>query len=235
MQINIYPIDDTYGGDFMRFCIRPSVENIPAWYKNSASYLGDPKNPHKKDRRMTMKRCMPIYDYLSTGLSLYTPFSIYAEGKYPNREIYASLDDDSCKLGYHAIGQKQQMPLDKDYDDFPRKIDFPYYIETPPGYSALYIASKPYDDFPLFFPNAVVQVDKYKAPVNFPFFIKKDFEGKIDSGTEFMKIFFVKREEVQFNYKTLSDSNGVIKQYRSFVGAFGAGFYKSLRLNQIFD
>ncbi len=234
MEVKIYPVNSEYGGDFMKFCVREARVNIPKWYKDSKSFIGDPKTQFEKDRSMTMKKCTPILDYLSTGLTLHLPFTIYANGKFPNREIISGIDKPDCKIGSHHPGQMQEFPLSDDYDPYPLKIDFPYTIETPPGYSALFIGSTPYKDWPLIFPHAIVQVDKYKNVVNFPFLVKKDFTGKIDAGVEFMKIFFIKREELDISYMSYEDGKSQIEIYANMVSAFGAGFYKKLRLDNIF-
>lgn len=233
MEVSIYPVKESYGGDFMKFCVREGRTNLPKWYKESKSFVGDPRTPLEKDKSMTMKKCTPILDYLTTGLTLHLPFAIYANGTYPNRKITATLEEPECKLGNHHPDQIQLLPVPKDYDPYPLKVDFPFVILPPNGYSILFTPSSPYSEWPLFFPPAIVQSDKYKTSINFPFLVKKDFEGKIDAGTEFMKVIFIKRESLKVNYKTHDDAAGMIQHYSSLVQAFGSGFYKKIRLNNI--
>jgi hypothetical protein len=230
MQVKVYPLSEKYGGDFMEMCVKEAKSDLPDWYKNSSPYVGSPSNQKEKDESMTMKKCTPILDYLITGLNLHLPFAIYSNGKYPNREISSSSSDHECKIGNHHVGQRQHLPVSDDYDPYPLKIDFPFYVEPPKGYSCLFVPAVPYDNWPLFFPSALVQADKYKANVNYPFFVKKDFEGKIEMGTEFMKVFFIKREDFSLEYKEAKDGINKIEQHRALVSAFGSGFYKKLRL-----
>lgn len=234
VNVNIYATDQDFGGDFMKYCISKSDASLPDWYKKSNSYVDSMGQPTHKDKRMTIKRCMPVFDYLSYGLDLHLPFSIYANGKGLNKDVQSSVNHKDCKLGHHSIDQTQLLPYPSEFSDQPYKIDFPYYIEAPSGYSAVYIPYYPYEGYPLLFIGAMVQVDKYKAPVNFPFLIRNDFEGKIEAGTTFMKVIFVKREELQLNYKEFGDDKGFLNQYRLFVESFGSGFYKNLRLDRVF-
>lgn len=234
-DINIYPIAETFAGDFMRFCIRPAEADLPEWYKKSESYVPGLSQSIHKDKKQTVKRCMPVFDYLSTGLNIHLPFSIYANGKGLNKEVSSSTNNYDCKLGHHSPGQVQSLPVPPEYSAQPYKVDFPFYIEAPSGYSAVYIPYYPYEGFPLLFIGAMVQVDKYKSPVNFPFFIQNNFEGKVDAGSMFMKVIFVKRDSFKVNYKEYGDDRGFIQQYRLFVESFGSGFYRNLRLDQIFQ
>jgi hypothetical protein len=233
-QINVYPTDPAFGGDFMKLCISKAEGNLPEWYKKSQSYVSDPNPAVHNDKKMTIKKCMPVFDYLSEGINLHLPFSIYSTGKGMNKEIKSSTNHNDCKIGHHSMDQRQMFPIPKEYSSQPYKVDFPYYIEAPSGYSALYVPYYPYEDYPLLFIGAMVQVDKYKAPVNFPFFIRNDFEGKINSGAVFMKVIFVKREEIQLNFKNHGDDKGFLAQYRHLVDMFGGGFYKNLRLDRVF-
>lgn len=232
MKVNIYPVKNEYGGDFMNFCVREARHNLPQWYKESNSFVGDPKSSRAKDKSMTVKKCIPVLDFLSTGLTLHLPFTIYSTGIYPNKDISENLNENDCKLGTHHPEQLQKFPISSEYDPYPLKIDFPFSIEAPDGYSAVFIGSNPYKDWPLYFIPGIVETDKYKNVVNFPFVIKKDFEGKIDAGTEFMKVFFIKREDLELEYKKASEERF---SQNILVRSFGAGFYKKLKLNKIFN
>lgn len=230
MKINIYPVSDEFGGEYMQKCIRPASDDLPDWYKKSNSYVGDKSDKLYLPKRMSMKKCIPILDYLTTGINLYTPFTIFVEGKYPERDIWTNTERDSyAKLGMHSIEQVQLFPLPNSYDPLPRKIDFPWVIETPKGYSSIYVQpqNELYDS--LLFPRGLVNTDNYHNQVNFPFFIKKDFEGTIDAGTHFMSVFFIKREKADLLYNTFESGISKIKQARAMVQNWGRYYYKNNR------
>ena len=233
MEINVYPLDDSVGGDLMQFCIKEAKAELPEWYRDSSSYTKDVNTPHGRDKHMTIKKCMPVLDYLSLGLNLHTPSAIYVEGEYPNNSVTCASNDPLISLSSHHQDQTQKFPISSNYDPKPLKIEFPFSIETPSGYSSVFIAANDQKNFPLLFPSGMVQTDKYRAPVNFPFFVRKDFEGKIDAGTLFMKVLFVKREDVSVNYKEAKEDNSRMFQHMKMVTAFGSGFYKKLRLGKL--
>lgn len=218
----------------MKYAIREAAYDLPDWYKKSKSYGDFPDPALHKDKKMTIKKCMPVLDYLSTGVNLHLPFAIYAHGRGLNKMVTSSLNHHNCKIGHHSPTQVQEFPVSDEWMTQPYKIDFPFVIEAPSGFSCLYVPQYPYPDYPLLFPAAMVQTDKYRAPVNFPFFIKNDFEGKIDAGTLFMKIVFVKREKMDVVYNEHGADNGRMLQYRQMVESWGSGFYKALRLDQVF-
>lgn len=230
MKIEIYPVDEQYGGKYMETCIKPAYSELPDWYKSSNSYVGDIRDKNFLEKRMSIKKCIPVLDYMTTGINLYLPFSIFVYGKYPERSITDNVDKNNmCGLSHHTAEQVQNFPVDKSYDPQPLKIDFPYVIKTPREYSSIYIQpiNEYYDS--LMFPRGLVNTDNYDNQVNFPFFIKKDFEGVIPAGTHFMSVFFIKRDELEISMKDFKDGESMIKQARSMVQNWGRYFYKNTR------
>ncbi len=220
-----------FAGDYANFCVRPAT--LPKWLKESSNYSGDHRDKTNLRHRMTVKKCIPVFDYFNNGINLHLPATMFLEGKYPNRNIeYPTLEPGSL-LSHHGDEQKQKMPIDSSWEDHIYKLEFPYYIETPKGYSSLYIPARPFYDFPLLFIPALVQTDKYKNSVNFPFFASKSFSGEIEAGTHFMSIFFVKRNDVNLNYKTYEEGQKVVSAMKSMVHNWGRAFYKKLSRDQI--
>lgn len=230
MKVNIYPVSDEFGGDYMKFCITKAELDLPEWYKKSNSYIGDQKDKTFLHKRMSIKKCIPVFDYLSYGLNLHLPFTIFAEGRYPERTVYSNTGESAyCKLGFHPQEQVQLLPISSDYDPKPFKIDFPYMIETPKGYSAIYVQPVSEMSKHAMFIPGLVNTDNYKNQVNFPFVLKKDFSGQIPVGEIFMKVFFFKREELEIDYKEYEQGASKIKQARTQVAHWGRYFYKSTR------
>lgn len=231
MKIDIYPVDEKYGGEYMEKCIGLADSDIPEWYKKSRGYMNESKfknlSPHEKQ---TIKRCIPVFDYLTTGINLYLPFTIYVNGKYPERTFNCNtVEPDICGLGGHLSEQVQDFPLPLEYDPRPKKINFPYVIKAPRGYSAIYV--QPINELSdtLLFPRGLINVDKWNTQVNFPFFIKKDFEGYINAESHFMTVFFVKREKLSLNFNDHKKSNGFIEQSNTMVQNWGKNFYRDNR------
>jgi hypothetical protein len=231
LKINVFPILKEFSGEYAEFCVRPAT--LPKWLKESSNYAGDPRDKGQLRHRMTVKKCIPVFDVFTTGVHLHLPAPMIFEGKYPNRTIDYPPQIPGSKLSGHDLKQKQKMPIDSDWEDNIYKLEFPYYIQSPKGYSTLYVPAHPYEDFPLHFISAIVQTDKYKNSVNFPFFASKSFTGEVDAGTHFMSIFFVKRHDVKINYKTYEEGIQETSVISSMVSNWGKGFYKKLSRDQI--
>lgn len=231
LKINVYPILKEFSNEYAEFCVRPA--ELPKWLKSSSNYIGDPKDRSGLRHRMTVKKCIPVFDFFTTGLTLHLPANMFFEGKYPNRTIDYPSNISGAKLSGHNPQQRQGMPIDSDWEDHTYKLEFPFYIQTPRGYSALYIPSRPYEDFPLNFIPGLVQVDKYRNSVNFPFFADKNFIGQVDAGTQFMSVFFIKRHSTQINYKTYEEGLNITSGISTMVQNWGMGFYKKLSRNNL--
>ena len=56
----------------------PASENIPFWYKDLESYANNKKIPNSNGTiNATIKRCMPVFDSITTGYIIYTYSDIY--------------------------------------------------------------------------------------------------------------------------------------------------------------
>ena len=74
--------------------------------------------------------------------------------------------------------------------------------ELPKGYSALYIPPINNFSLPFITTSGIIDNDKLTTTGRLPFFIKKNFEGTIKKGTEYINIIPFKREdwEAEYNY-----------------------------------
>lgn len=178
----------------------PASEMIPQWYKDTGSYVGgkklppltaglDPQGPGGNVG--TVKRCMPFFDAMTAGYILLTPADLYIS-KDPNGDImyeWASYD----MIAFHPIEQAPIYPYNPTKSKFPKFIN-PWAIKTPKGYST-YFTSPVHQDLPFVSLDAIVDTDKYTAPVNIIFTLKDgSFEGTIPKGTPFVQVIPFKRE-----------------------------------------
>ena len=161
---------------------KPIASSLPQWWKDMPAYGGyNGAAPGEKtmgpDARYnsTIKRCVPVLDSLSLGYVIVTDQDIYAKISPP---------------------KNPEDPMAKQFKnrDVQKWIN-PWRIETPPGYSTLFVP-------PLNHPNGfftalpgVVDTDKYTNMVNFPFIMdEKTFEGIIPAGTPVVQVIPFKRE-----------------------------------------
>ncbi len=180
-----------HGYDF--FPPKPSIKEVPDWYKNTSEYVNDfgKKISHNGlSTSHTIKKCMPVFDAMTAGYILYTQVDIQVtqENGIPT---YSWPSQDA--INFHPIIQAELHPSQNGLP-YP-KWNNPYGISTPPGYSTLFVP-------PMHNPNkiftvlpGIVDTDKYKSLVNFPFTLNNvKWEGIIEAGTPMVQVIPIKRD-----------------------------------------
>ena len=124
---------------------KPASNYIPEWYKETKSYMDDKKKPNGSGlTTATIKRCMPVFDVISSGYIIPTPCDVWVdqvplneeepEKKQPYYE-WASLDI----IQFHTIDQAPNHPNNTGHTFAYPKWMNPWAIKTPPGYFLLII------------------------------------------------------------------------------------------------
>jgi hypothetical protein len=185
----IITFTNVLGFDF--FPPKPAVKEIPDWYKNTPEYVSDQgkKITDPNDSAHTIKKCIPVFDSITAGYILYTQVDVQVSLQ-DGLPLYLWPEQNAIVL--HS---KQQAPLypAKNEAPFP-KWNNPYAITTPPGYSILF--TQPMHRKSVFtILDGIVDTDKYKAPVSFPFVLNDvKWEGIIPAGTPMVQVIPFKRE-----------------------------------------
>jgi hypothetical protein len=193
---------------------KPIASSMPQWWKDMPAYggyagakPGEKKMGGDATYNSTIKRCVPVADSLSLGYVIVTDQDIYANiappknPDDPNENGTVSFSwrggvaHDKVVEG-HTFGQAKEHPLAKQFKnrDVQKWIN-PWRIETPSGYSTLFVP-------PMNNPNGfftalpgVVDTDKYTNMVNFPFIMNDEkFEGIIPAGTPVVQVIPFKRD-----------------------------------------
>ena len=81
-----------------------------------------------------------------------------------------------------------------------------FYLKTPKGYSTLFVHPLNRTDLPFYSLNAVVDTDDFPLTVQFPFLIKKDFNGLIPAGTPIMQAIPFKRDDWKMSFPKENES-----------------------------
>jgi hypothetical protein len=169
---------------------KPAKFFIPEWYKNADSYVGNKKLPREDGgTNATIKRCMPVFDAITSGYIIESPADIYVTTKDNERLIqWANYN----LIGFHVIEQAPTHPAKGNFP-YPKWVN-PWAISTPSGYSSLFV--QPFhreSDFTIL--PGIVDTDQYTSPVNFPFvFNDPNFEGVIPKGTPIAQVIPFKRD-----------------------------------------
>lgn len=213
----------------------PTQKTLPSWYKNMDRYLKnkqtgeyyeDPKPPYGK--WITWKGCPSIFDIMTTGYVIKAPCDIEFFLDHNNKIRCVVLDENYkgfCTEREPLLGFYQ--PDGYYLEHFAWFFDWGF--ETPTGYSALFTTPINRFDLPFVNTSGIIDLDKTTQPGSFPFFIKENWTGRIESGTPIMQIIPFKREHWEADYieqdsevitKIMTD---VSKKHRIANG----GYYKN--------
>jgi len=178
-----------FGLDF--FSPQPATKVLPEWYKKQIEYVSGEKKPMENNSTSaTVKKCMPVFDALTSGYILFTPVDVYVSQR-DGMPYYQWSGQDA--ISFHPITQADEHPAKNGFA-YPKWMNS-WGIKTPAGYSTLFIP-------PMHNPNnmftvleGVVDTDTYTETVNFPFVLKDpSWEGMIPAGTPMVQVIPFKRD-----------------------------------------
>jgi hypothetical protein len=160
----------------------PSVKQIPQWFKDI---------PPIVNNNMTIKKCVPVLDALTTGYVFKTSADVYYDA-----ELKRFTDNGVSEVvTYHADFQLDGWHYGDDVEPHPYKWINKFFLQTPKGYSTLFVHPLNRADLPFTSLSAVVDTDEFPLSVQFPFFIKKGFSGLIPAGTPIVQAIPIKRND----------------------------------------
>lgn len=182
----------------------PSYKEIPDWYKDTESYYNNNKVPSGDGgTSASIKRCMPVFDALTSGYLLLTYTDIWVSQREQNPDKpgvkepwyeWPSLGP----IAFHPVWQASKHPDSQDIS-VPKLVN-PWSIKTPPGYSTLFIPPVHRKNIFVAFPG-VVDTDVYTAPVNIVFTLSnRNFEGLIPAGTPIVQVIPFKRDAWEMSF-----------------------------------
>lgn len=208
----------------------PSSSEVPGWYKKLPKYTNNSSRPMIEDvnnssgqfSNKTVKNCVPYLDSLTTGYvaKLWQDVQVIRTKDGP--KISWPVDPQPCSA--RPEEKTKGLPVPPGCLSTQFTWMSPFIIQTPPGYSVLVTHPLNRFDLPFITLSGVVDADYILGPGHFPFYLKEDFEGIIESGTPIYQIIPFKRESwASKNDKSLvekSDKN----RWNSLAKA--VGFYR---------
>jgi hypothetical protein len=158
----------------------PSSKRIPGWYREQDGVINGME---------TIKKCIPVLDGFLSGYTITSHSDVFfnKNGVVSNSELSI--------VETHDKSQIANFNVPAEYNDQPFKWINYFTLKTPRGYSTLFIHPMNQIDLPFYSLGGIVDTDKHPVPVNFPFFIKKDFEGIIRGNTPIIQAIPFKRED----------------------------------------
>lgn len=175
----------------------PAVRTIPKWFTAIPKFVNKDtkfKFFSNGNKNVTVKWCSPFLDSFSTGyvVLLENDVQIYKD-ENGDRKIAWGRGGDEL-ISQHGIDQISMGQVPEGFSPQPLKFANPWSIQTPKGYSVLFVHPLNRDELPFHTLSGVVDTDEYYMPVNFPFLLREDFEGIIEAGTPIAQLIPIKRE-----------------------------------------
>jgi hypothetical protein len=178
----------------------PAKSMVPDWYKKMPLYVNDKmldakemaerKLPHVPE---TIKACVPVADYITSGYVLRYPADIM---------VTPDVDDNGFntwwwKSDYVSCGGHpfEQCPIEVDgkrYNYF--KVEHPWCIKTPPGYSCYFYQPEYFFDSRIRYFPAIVDTDEYHSPVLFVGTVRAEKTFILKAGSPMVIVFPFKRD-----------------------------------------
>jgi hypothetical protein len=175
----------------------PAKRSVPNWYRKMPLHFGGEgyKWMGERGNNGTFKACIPMFDALTSGYVIPTPIDLLVEQDYSGTPKFVwRVAGESGMISTHDPGQIPDDMIPEEYDKIAFKFANQWMVSTPPGYSLLFTHPLNRPDLPFYSLTGIVDTDKYTAPVNLPFFIKKGFTGLIPAGTPMIHLMPIKRE-----------------------------------------
>lgn len=180
---------------------KPASFFLPDWYKKMDSYINKTKTPNGSGVATgTIKKCMPVFDAMTTGYILVLPADLFVSQKEQGEEnklaAWYEWGDFSLIEFHHPI-QAPNHPMQNktNQNESYAKFMNPWIVETPKGFSTLFIQPM-HRESPFSILEGVVDTDVYTNAVNFPFVLKDpSFEGLIPAGTPIAQVIPFERKK----------------------------------------
>lgn len=204
----------------------PAIDALPEWYKKANPYLDGAKKYKMEPSgapNFTFKKCSPIFDSLSMGYFMYLTNDLYIDAQETNgwRVQWRSANAEQKVVTQHALNQVAQYPYDRQYFyDSVLKFENHLVIKTPRGYSCLFVAPMHRNDLPFTIVPGVVDTDRYKLPISFPFLLRETFTGMIPAGTPIVQVIPFRREAWKMKIGAPVDITQVRAQFFSIAHSF---------------
>lgn len=188
---------------------KPAVKDLPVWFKNT---------PPTTDGIENVKKCTPFLDGLSIGYIIYLTADVLVD-EHGIQQI-----SNPVVVTEHRTSQIDKLNVSKDFREIPYKWTNFFVTKTPRGYSTMFTHPINRIDLPFHTLTGIVDTDKFDLPVNFPFFVKKNFKGIITAGTPIAQAIPFKRTEWEHHVEDSKKTE--LPTYRHTMHNPPFGFYK---------
>lgn len=199
---------------------------LPEWYKKIPSYTG-PKTFTANGANGTVKKCMPVFDVMTSGYLITLPCDVLVELDAVGLPNF-TWPIEWKLVTEHDVAQVSTMTIPTEFHPRVFKWSNAWIVKTPEGWSSLFISPAHRDDLPFEILSGVVDTDGFELSIQFPFMIKKGFSGVIKKGTPIAQIIPIKRNEWESSVSVLPEgqrTKNLQKHSRTFENRYKKTFW----------
>ena len=202
----------------------PAKSVLPDWFRKLPAI--DQKHLSTANNGLTVKRCMPFLDAMTTGWILPLAATVRLEIKDGSRVVDAGWEFDRVMVSNHGAHQVAGNPKEPSP---PCKFHNHWSIRTPPGWSCLFLPPLNRPPQPFECVAGIVDTDTYAAHIHFPFFATApDGLYVVEKGTPLVQVIPFRREESAIRAEIRAETADQAKQretiHRNTIA--GEGWYR---------
>lgn len=203
----------------------PAKKGLPEWYKEQSSYINGKKEVYtdgKSFTSSTIKKCMPVFDAITAGYIIPLPTDINIS--HQDGRPYYSWPNFTY-ISHHSPAQASSHPRNNGMP-IPKFISS-WVIQTPPGYSCLFIPPLHRDDAVFRVFEGVVDTDTYHGATEFPFTLTDvSWEGVIPAGTPMVQVIPFKRETWSME---ISEKEKDMRLQATFLNSLRSNYFEAYK------
>lgn len=197
---------------------------LPDWFRKLPAV--DSQQASATNNGLTVKRCMPFLDAMTTGWILPLAATVRLEIKDGGRVVDAGWEFDRVMVSNHGAHQVAGNPKEPAPSC---KFHNYWSIRTPPGWSCLFLPPLNRPTQPFECVAGIVDTDRYAADIHFPFFATApDGLYVIEKGTPLVQVIPVRREDAALKAEIRAETGAEATEretvYRNTIA--GEGWYR---------
>jgi hypothetical protein len=216
--------------------IIPAAKGLPDWYKNTPETCPDsmPWEPG------TFKGCMPFLDAMTQGYIIPLWADLYVDSVYDEEQetfvpTFTWTPGSKPSIETHSPQQVEHMPGMKESTGGNTAFKFinPWIIETPKGYSSLFVPPINQENSQFKAISAIVSTDMYPHQVALPFIwtAPSGWTGVLTRGTPIIQVIPFKRDDFKHDIREMSlkEQNMQQSTMHALNSTFKGGYKKLFR------
>ncbi|RWN56461.1 DUF6065 family protein [Mesorhizobium sp.] len=194
---------------------------LPDWFRKLPPV--DAQQASATNNGLTVKRCMPFLDAMTTGWILPLAATVRLEVKDVGSAVDAGWEFDRVMVSNHGAHQVAGNPREPAP---PCKFHNYWSIRTPPGWSCLFLPPLNRPAQPFECVADILDTDTYAAHIHFPFFATApDGLYVIEKGTPLVQVIPFRREDAALKAEIQAETGAEATEretvYRNTIASEG--------------